>query len=350
MATEILFKGRQAASLENEHLRVTVLKEGGHIAEIYDKRASVSPLWNPPWPSIEPSSFDPQHPGVYGEGSEGKLLSGIMGHNVCLDIFGVPSEEEYRAGLTVHGEAPVSRYEIAESSEGLTLRTTLPQAHLAFTRSIQLHTQYVRIRESVENLTAIDKPIAWTQHATLGPPFLNPGTTQFRASMTRSLVSAADTSVDSYLKLGAEFAWPMAPGKDGAMHDLRQMHATAPASGFTAQMADPAREDAYFVAYAPQYRLAFGYVWKRADFPWLGIWEENCSRKVTPWDGRTITRGMEFGASPFPETRREQIERGKVFGTPAFKWIPARSRVEVEYWAASQIVDGIPESLAGPAV
>ena len=28
---------------------------------------------------------------------------------------------------------------------------------------------------------------------------------------------------------------------------------------------------------SPASKLAFGYVWRRADFPWLGIWEENHS-------------------------------------------------------------------------
>jgi len=40
----------------------------------------------------------------------------------------------------------------------------------------------------VQNLTAWDRPIGWTQHVTLGPPFLERGVTQFRASATRSKV------------------------------------------------------------------------------------------------------------------------------------------------------------------
>ena len=39
---------------------------------------------------------------------------------------------------------------------------------------------------------------------------------------------------------------------------------------------DPGQETAFFVAFSPAARLAFGYVWQRADFPWMGIWEENC--------------------------------------------------------------------------
>ena len=223
-------------------------------------------------------------------------------------------------------------------------------AQLKFERSIQLHGQYVRIREVVENLSAMDRPLAWTQHVTLGPPFLDPATTQFRASMTRSVVSQTDTGFNAYLTLGKEFSWPIAPRRDGGQSDLRQMHKTAPASGYTAHLADPQRDDAYFVAFSPQFRLAFGYVWKRADFPWMGIWEENCSRQASPWDGKTVTRGMEFGVSPFPETRREMVDRHRLLDAPAYKWIASRGRLDAEYWISSQITDAIPESLNRPKV
>jgi hypothetical protein len=110
------------------------------------------------------------------------------------------------------------------------------------------------------------------------------------------------------------------------------------------------REDthAFFVAFSPRLRLAFGYVWKRADFPWMGIWEENRSRLQPPWIGATMARGMEFGVSPFPETRRQMIERGPLFDAPTFAWVPAKARVETEYWAVVDRAEAIPESLVWP--
>ncbi len=140
------------AAIENDHLRVTVSREGGHIAEIFDKASGVSPLWIPPWPSIEPSSCDlSKHP-EYGADSEAKLLAGIMGHNLCLDFFGGPSAEEAAAGLTVHGEASVAPYEMTESNRILVCNAHFPLAQLSFQRSIELHDRWLKIRESVENL------------------------------------------------------------------------------------------------------------------------------------------------------------------------------------------------------
>ena len=346
--TATYFRGRRAATIENDVLRVTVLNEGGHIAEVFDKRAGVSPLWIPLWETHEPSAFSKAHSNEFGHGDDAKLLAGIMGHNLCLDIFGGPSREESAAGLTVHGEGSVDHYEITQEPGELKARITLRLAQLEFSRVIQLQMDSIRILESIQNLSSIDRPFAWTQHVTLGRPFLDPATTEFRASMTRSVVAAFDPGFDAYLKLGNEFEWPLAPGADGDCVDLRKMKRDAPASSYTAHLADPSREHAYFVAHSPEFNLAFGYIWKRADFPWLGIWEENCSRQAVPWRGQEVTRGMEFGVSPFPETRREMVERNRLFATPTYKWIPAHGRLEAEYWIASQMATAMPESIAWP--
>ena len=340
-----VYRGRRAAAIENEHLRVTVLREGGHIAEILDKETGLNPLWTPPWRTSEPSTYGPDVYGEYGSGVESKLLAGIMGHNLCLDIFGGPSEEEAAAGITVHGEGSVAEYEIEEHDGGLTMRASFPLAQIAFERRIELGGRTVRIRESVENLTAIDRPIGWTQHVTLGPPFLEKGVTQFRASATRSKVWEDDFGADDRLVAGAEFDWPGAPRRDGSVEDLRVLTGAASSCAFTTHLMDAAREHAYFAAFAPKAGLVFGYVWKQADFPWLGIWEENYSRTQVPWNGKTLTRGMEFGVSPMPESRRQMVDRGKLFGVPAYRWLPGKSRLEVEYCAVTAHADAIPETI-----
>jgi hypothetical protein len=341
-----VFQGRRAVTIENGKLRVTVLVEGGHIAEVLEKSTGVSPLWVPHWASVEPSQYTPERHPQFGSGSDAKLLAGIMGHNVCLDLFGGPSPEEAASGYTAHGEGSVVGYEIDESQDGLEMRAILPLAQISFSRSLQLLGNFVRVRESIESLAGFDRPIAWTQHVTLGPPFLDPATTEFRASMTRSIVASFDPGFDAYLNNDAEFDWPTAPRADGGIADLRQMHPTAPASGYTAHLADPAREDAYFVAYSPRYQLAFGYVWTRKDFPWMGIWEENRSRQQTPWDGSCVARGMEFGASPFPESRREMVDRRRLFDVPTYRWLPARGRQEVEYWINCQQCTSAPVAIS----
>jgi hypothetical protein len=342
------YRGRRAATIENEALRVTVLEEGGHIAEIADKATGMSPLWTPGWPSIEPSAYDRAAHGIYGGGVDAPLLAGIMGHNVCLDIFGGPSEEEARAGLPVHGEVSTARFDLDTTASSLTMRARLPQAQLRFEREIELAGRTVRVRERVDNLSATDRPVGWTEHVTLGPPFLEPDRTEFRASATRARVFEGTFGPADYLASGADFDWPHAPRAAGGTHDLRRFPGGNPSSAYTAQLVDPAREHGFFVAFSPSAQLAFGCVWRRADFPWMGIWEENRARPSAPWNRVAVTRGMEFGASPFPETRRRMIERGPLFGTPTFRWIPGGGRISVEYRAILRNAAAIPETLEWP--
>ena len=342
------YRGRRAAIVENDDVRVTVLEEGGHIAEILDKRSGVNPLWTPPWKSIEPSTYLRARHTEYGSGSDAKLLAGIMGHNLCVDIFGGPSDEEAAAGLTPHGDASIVPYELEVAGQAMSMRALLPLAELRIERRLELRDRAISIREAIENVTACDRPIGWTEHVTLGPPFLEKGLTELRASATRSKVFERAFGVDDYLLAGATFDWPFAPRVDGGRCDLRRFTSATASSAYTAHLMDAAREHAFFVAFSPRARLAFGYVWQRRDFPWLGIWEENHSRSRAPWNGATLACGMEFGASPMPESRREMIDRGRLFDVPTYRWIPAKSRVEVEYWAIIRDADAVPELLDLP--
>ncbi|MBM3775706.1 MAG: hypothetical protein FJW37_11180 [Acidobacteria bacterium] len=343
---ETRFHGRRAVAIENPDLRVTVLVEGGHIAELQDKASGVNPLWIPPWPSIEPSTYSRSGHPEYGDDAEAKLLAGIMGHNLCLDIFGSPSADEAAAGLTTHGEASVVPYRIEAGGAGLIMRAELPIAQLRLERRITLEPHAIEIAEAVENVSAADRPVGWTQHVTLGPPFLENGSTQFRASATRSKVYETDfTGGTGYMRTGEVFDWPQVPRTGGGSVDLRVYSGLAASAGYTTHLMDPHREHAFFTAFSPRSNVALGYLWKRADFPWLGIWEENRSRQQPPWRGKAITRGLEFGVSPMPETRRQMVERGSLFGVPGFRWIPAKSKVEVKYWAAIGKAAAVPESM-----
>lgn len=342
------YRGRRAVSIENDELRVTVTQEGGHVAEFVNKQSGVNPLWTPPWPSIEPSTYSPSKFPEYGSSGEAKLLAGILGHNLCLDIFGGPSAEEAAAGMEPHGEGSIVPYEISDTGTALEMHATFPLAQIRFERRIELHQANARFVEVVENLAGADRPIGWTQHVTLAPPFIERGSTQFRASAGRSVALGGDFSPANYLKGGVEFGWPNAPLKDGGTCDLRVFHKATVSGAYTAHLMDPEKEHAFFTAFSPSLKAAVGYIWKTRDFPWMGIWEENCSRTHAPWNGKAITRAMEFGVSPFPESRRQMVERGKTFDVPGFRWLPSKGRLEAEYWASVRIEQIVPESMSWP--
>jgi hypothetical protein len=338
------YRGRRAVSIENGILRVTVLAEGGHIAEIRDLASGVNPLWTPHWPSIEPSAYEPTAHPEYGGGADASLLAGIMGHNLCLDVFGGPSEAEAAAGLPAHGEASIAVFEQSARDDVIDMHAFLPAAQLRVERRITLDGRTVHVQEAVENPAGTDRPVGWTEHVTLGPPFLENGA-EIRVTADRALVYPGTFGPADYLVPGAEFRWPHAPRLDGHTADLGRYPGAPSSSAYTAQRLDPRHDEASFVAFAPSAGLAFGYAWRRADFPWLGRWEEHRARTAAPWNGETMTLGLEFGVSPLPESRQQMIERGRTFDTPGFRWIPAKTRVEVRYRAVLRPAASMPASI-----
>jgi hypothetical protein len=330
---------RKVVRIENDELMVTVTVEGGHIAEIIEKTSGMNPLWTPPWPSMEPSAWSAEQHPEYGNDSESKLLAGILGHNLCLDIFGPPSAAEHAAGLTVHGESSVVPYRIEASATRMIARAHLPLAQLDFEREIELAGSEVKIRETVTNLTAMDRPLAWTQHVTMGPPFLEAGVTKLDMNAPASMVFPGDFGAAQPYKPGARFDWPFAPNKDRSLTDLRIQPAAERSAGVTCHVVEQGSEYGSFEAIHPPTGVRFGYSWKRADFPWISLWEENRSRMFPPWNGQAVTRGVEFGVSPFAEGRRAMVERGSLLGVPTYRWLGARESATVHYTAFARIVD-----------
>jgi hypothetical protein len=291
------------------------------------KQTGINPLWTPPWKSIEPSTYQPGLHPQYGANSESKLLSGLMGHNLALDLFGPPSPEEFAAGLTVHGESSVVPYRFENDGDAIVGTARLPLAQLSVERLLRLRTGGILdFEETATNLTAIDCPIAWTEHVTLGQPFLEPGATRLAIPAKCSSVFPGDLGSASIYQSGQVFQWPLVPLVDGAMADLALYPAIAPSTAVTSHRILTNREVGFFLSWEPRTEMLFGYWWKRSDFPWISLWHEHCAEAAPPWNGMTTAWGIEFGASPYAEGRRAMIERNSLFGEATYRWLPSRSR------------------------
>lgn len=126
-------------------------------------------------------------------------------------------------------------YQLEESGDTLACRLHLPLAQLRFERKLTLQGADVFIRETVENLAAFERPLAWTQHVTLGAPFLDPETTDFRMTGDRAATIAGELGAPGYLASDKRFAWPHAPLADGSgTLDARRMKPDAPANSYIA--------------------------------------------------------------------------------------------------------------------
>lgn len=339
------FHGRRSVSLANDRIRCTVLLGGGHIVEMVRTDAGrapasrTNPYWIPPWRTMDPASYRPStHETRFGGPPEARLLASIMGHNLCLDTFGPPSEAEARCGLTVHGEAPVASWKVvskkaSQAAARLVYRAELPVAQLEVTRAIALRrgADGISVRETVRNLARQDRPFIWNEHVTLGPPFLEPGVTLFDMPAGWGKVIPDPFGRKPRLRQGREFRWPLAPGASGARVDLRAAMPARVSGDFTTQQFRPGLEWAWFTALNPRCGLLLGYVFRREDFPWIGNWEESRDRRHRPWAGKTYCRGLEFSTTPFPVPKREAVDLGTLRGDRCFRWIGARERIEVVY-------------------
>jgi hypothetical protein len=339
------WQGREAYTLSNGLIQMVNLTGGGHIAELRFAEGSglptLNPLWTPPWKSMEPFQYSARsHAKRYGPLTEGKLLSGIAGHNICLDYFGPPSAAETAQGLSTHGEAPSLKW--CKSGERLrggqlnvALSLRLPEAGLEFIREagVRAGEPVVYLKETVTNERKLDHFFHWTQHVTLGPPFVSTEDTRVFMSVTNGITSPEAYGAQALLAFGKEFEWPLAPASAGGEADLSHCLIRKGFGAVASLLADPSRDVQYVGALNVRERLLIAYCFRRADFPWVTIWEENRSREAPPWNSRTETRGLEFGSAPLPVTRHEAFVRGPLLSTPTFSTVRGRGRVAANYVA-----------------
>lgn len=324
------FHNRDAWVIESPQLRVSITQSGGHIAEIVLKDAgAVNPLWVQTRPTIDAEQYvKVKHEKFYGGGAGARLMSGLLGHNICFPYWGDPSPAEFAAGMTYHGETGVSRWKRSGGGETLAIAADLPESKTRFSRLVRSAGQIVYFESTAENLAAWDRPVGWCEHVTIGPPFLEKGVTVTSASLTRGRASG-DTS-------GAEFSWPS--GRAESAIDLRVVR-NIPKSAFVNNfLVDPSREYGYFAAVHPKYRLVFGYVFRRAEFPWLNIWEAN--------NPEMLTRGMEFSNTPVHGTFKALVKSASLFGVPTYEWLDGKSRITKRFAA---FVARTPDGYSGVA-
>jgi len=337
------WRGRSAMRLANGSIELVTLMGGGAIADLRlstgseEQRHNV--LWEAPWTSMDPDRYQGRiHNRSYGPEFVGKFLAGFTGHALCLDYFGAPSEAEARQGLCLHGEGPTTRWKVVEQSHSresasLLLEAKLPNAGLKFQRTLRMRRgeAVVYVSETVFNLRATDHFFHWTQHVTLGPPFLQAGESQVFLPAKRAVTWPHGYEGKSLLADSREFSWPHAPATGGGVTDISQPF-TRPGTGFVAAaLLNTDRDLSYVAALNFRLGLVLGYCFPRQTFPWVAIWEENCARQDAPWKGKTQARGVEFGTTPMPIGKQEAFAAGPLFGTPTFRIVPAKGKLQVHY-------------------
>ena len=255
-----------------------------------------------------------------------------MGHFLALDGFGSPSEQEHALGMPFHGEASKQRVKIVARQDSgsthiLTVESVLPLAQETLTRTIEATNgeNVIYVTSRLESAVTVDRPVSWAEHATLGPPFLEAGKVAVDMSATNCRVRPYKPGViPGRLAYDRDFKWPMAPVTSGGQADLRVIPTDHNWLDLAACQMDPSRRLEFVTALHLEKHLLFGYVFRRDDYPWLMSW-------MNYTGDRSAARGMEFSTQPFDISHREAVAMSPLFGTPTFRWLPAKSTIETRF-------------------
>eukprot|EP00435_Cladocopium_sp_Y103_P006899 s3196_g2.t1 len=255
-----------------------------------------------------------------------------LGHFLCLDRWGPPSEEEERQGMPYHGEATSRHWHWSSSaSQAARLGAQLPMAGLEVERSVELLTcsaranwsfetraALARIRDEVKNINKLGRILNMVQHPSIAPPFLT-AETRVDCNGKRGFTQASRGCSDVLWDAQREF--PVAVTADGAQ-DARCM--TGGNDDVFSYEVNPSDPYGWVCAFTPSQGLLLGYLWPRCHYPWVSLW---CSST----DGEPRARGLEFGTTglhqPFPILTRHP----RIFGLPTFEHLDAMATFQKSF-------------------
>jgi hypothetical protein len=265
---------------------------------------------------------------------DGEPLSPLatLGHFLALDGFGAPSAEERAAGMPFHGEASKTVVKVIASQNSgrvrsIVLESNLPLAQETLTRTIEMveGENIVYVTSELRSGIAVDRPVSWAEHATIGPSFLEKGKTVVDMPAQNCRVRPFKPGpIPGRLVYGRDFQWPMAPTKDDGPADLRIVPTDNNYLDLASCQMDPKRKLAYVTALQLDRHLLFGYVFRQQDYPWLMSWMNYTG------DNRAA-RGMEFSTQPFDVSHQETVAMNPLFGTPTFRWLPAKAKLQTRF-------------------
>lgn len=291
----------QTLTIANDKLAVTVATRGARIAEVRLKADGTNPL-------------------------------AAMGHFLALDGFGGASAEEQKTGMPFHGEANRQMFQVLASEDQgaahrLTLQATFPLAQETLTRTMTAVNgeNIVYVTSELESGLSVDRPISWAEHATIGPPFMEKGKVVVDMPAVNCRVRPEKPgNIPGHLVANQDFHWPMAPTIGGGQADLRLIPTDHDWLDLASCQMNPSRRYAFVTALHLEKHVLYGYVFRREDYPWVMSWMNFTGNSQA-------ARGMEFSSQPFDISHRETVALSPLFGTPTFRWLGAKAKIETRF-------------------
>jgi hypothetical protein len=255
------------------------------------------------------------------------LKPSFMGHFVCFDRFGPPTDAEEANGFYHHGEAYTEVWQLLsepQTQDGMTICSmmcTLPMGGMQLTRTIELSETEPMffIKEEIKNLNKYGRMFNIVQHATIGPPFLDT-TTLFDNNTVKGFEGKEDGSLNQEEII---LKWPEAT-HNGEKISFRQFQNKWPRISHF--IYDKNEEFAWVTACNAKQKLMLGYIWKTEDYPWINFWRGMVN-------GSTWAFGMEFGTTGLHEPFPVIAKNGKIFDQNIYDFIDANEVISKSFVA-----------------
>ena len=300
-----LVGGRKSLVFENPTSRLIIDLAGGSLRELRFRDHIVNPL-------------------NWGQPGADNTRPKVMGHFLCLDRWGPPSQLEGEYGMPYHGEAGNVNWVVDEAPHdhgGVThavMSAQLPMAGLSVIREIQLSPSepLVMIHETVTNENKLGRPYNMVQHPSIAPPFLTENTI---VDANGRLGFAQGGSLPNPEEPSAY--WPTAFNQEGERVNLRYLRDDHHPNVASFTIDEPI---GWVTAATPEQGLLIGYLWPTTDYPWLDIW-----RNVR--EGQPNARGLEFGTTGLHQPFPILMEKSRIFGRKIFEYLDAAESATKRY-------------------
>jgi hypothetical protein len=302
-AAETIVNGRRSVVLDGQAAQLTVDLAGGSIVDFHLQKGGLNPLrW---------------------EEKGGQTSPRPMGHFLCLDRWGAPSDSEKANGMPFHGEASRVEWKVLNDAAthgdvvNATMSAALPMAGISITRQIRLAagSSFFVVTEEVKNNNKLGRVYNMVQHATIGPPFLDETTVVDSNARKGFMQSSPLPNPEEPVVY-----WPQAL-KDGAPVNLRFL-TNDPMPNVVSYTID--EDYGWVTAVNAEKGLLIGYLWKTSDYPWFNAWRHVES-------GKPLARGLEFGTTGLHQPYPILIAKGSIFGRPIYKYLDAGETASRSY-------------------
>ncbi|MCE5250283.1 hypothetical protein LLG96_08690 [bacterium] len=300
--------GRKQIVLDGNIASVSVDIAGGSIVDFHLNKQGLNPLhWNYP--------------------EKGDTKPRMMGHFICFDRWGPPSDQELKNGMPFHGEATqvewkiLSRPQKTGNAVNAVMLCELPIGGMTLKRTMSLceNAPVLMVKEEITNTNKLGKVYNIVQHPSIAPPFLDESVIVDCNAWKGFIQDSPWPHIEEPV-----IYWPATAYK-GSLVDFRRLggdHNPDVASFVFADSLDYG----WVTACNPEKRLMLGYIWKLSDYPWLDIWRNSAG-------GKPDARGLEFGTTGLHRQVGDMMAKGKILDRPLFEYCDAGQTITKSYVA-----------------